>query len=205
MTSEHQNGKPCTGLVLLETGPGFHRDQDNTEIRVLDECSGTAASIGLPSLFLPHVLYFVWNQYLQQRVPEVWKSVQSIGRSINLCRDALCSHILTPFGKVTRPRRRGLPRDCCPRETAPGELEKFLPAGRIGARIGLRIHRKARRTRWLVRVCSRRSHWEYPCTAPRAAVHRTGTAFLRGDSERVFRIVGWSIGKSLATPAVTTG
>jgi hypothetical protein len=36
MTSEHQDGKPCTRLVLLETRSGFHRDQDNPEIRVLD-------------------------------------------------------------------------------------------------------------------------------------------------------------------------
>src|SRR5205807_8815518 len=92
---------------------------------------------------------------------------------------------------------------CYPQGTAPGELEKFLPAERIGARIGLRIHHKARRTRWLARVCSRRSHWEYPCTAQRAAVHRTDRAYLRGGSGRVFRTVGWSIGKSLATPAVT--
>src|SRR5579862_2948072 len=78
VTSEHQDGKPCTRLVLLETGPSFHRDQDNTEIRVLDECSGTATSILLPGLFLPHALYFIWNQYLQQRAPEVRSSLQTM-------------------------------------------------------------------------------------------------------------------------------
>ena len=78
MTSEHQDGKACTRLVLLETRSGFHRDQDNTEIRVLDEGSGTATGIGLLSFFLPHALYFVWNQYLQQRVSEVRKPVQAI-------------------------------------------------------------------------------------------------------------------------------
>ena len=84
MTRERQDGKPSAGLVLLETGSSFHRDQDNAEVRVLDEGSGTATGTRLPRLFLPHALYFMGNQYLQQRASEVRQSVQSIRRFLNL-------------------------------------------------------------------------------------------------------------------------
>ena len=64
MTRECKDGKPSAGLVLLETSSTLHRDQDNTEVRVLDERSGAATGTCLPRLFLPHALYFMGNQYL---------------------------------------------------------------------------------------------------------------------------------------------
>src|SRR5512146_1626902 len=97
MTRERKDGKPSAGLVLLETGSSLHRDQDNAEVRVLDERSGTATGTRLPRLFLPHALYFMGNQYLQQRASEVRKSVQSVGRSSNLRSYTLCSHIFNSF------------------------------------------------------------------------------------------------------------
>ena len=97
MTRERKDGKPSAGLVLLETGSSLHRDQDNAEVRVFDERSGTATGTRLSRLFLPHALYFMRNQYLQQRASEVWKPVQSIGRFFNLCSHRLCSHIFNSF------------------------------------------------------------------------------------------------------------
>jgi hypothetical protein len=179
------------GLVLLETASSLHRDQDNAQVRVLDERSGTATGTRLPRLFLPHALYFLGNQYLQQRAAEVRQTVQSVRRFLNLRSYTLCSHIFKfPFGIVIRQQRRGSPQDCCPLKILPRGPQKSHPATRIEVRIEVRNHHKARRTRWLARVCLHRSRSEHLCTVPRACVHRTGIAVLRGGNERVFRTVG---------------
>jgi hypothetical protein len=128
--------------------------------------------------------------------------VQAIRRLLNLRRYGFCGHCFAPF-KVTRQRQRVLSQYCRAAETVPREQQRFLPARRIEASIDVHNHRRARRTRWLVRACSRRSRSEYPCRALQASVHRSGTTFHREGSERVFRTLGWSTVKSLEPPAVS--